>query len=52
MSLASQSTRSGGTESIQTSKEKEILALWASACARALSCQRVCEKEKLWKERA
>ena len=30
---------SGGTASIQTSKGKECLALWAKACAIALLCR-------------
>ena len=41
---------SGGTDSFQTEIGKESLALRAKACAKALPCRCVWEKEKYWKE--
>lgn len=42
----------GGSNSIQTIAKKERLALWAKLYATALSCLKVLEMEKLYKELA
>ena len=38
---------SGGTDTIQTTKGKECLTLWAKACATVLPCQTTWERNTL-----